>query len=809
MTYKLFDSIYKWSLKKKITFSVLIVLFIAFCFSLPGKLFNSPTSFFVTDSEGHLLNASIASDGQWRFPYNDKVPDKFAKCIVAFEDKRFWYHPGVDPFAIARAIKQNSGSSKTVSGGSTLTMQVIRLYKQNNKRNLWTKITESILALRMECTYRKKKILALYASNAPFGSNVVGLDAAAWRYFGRSAEQLSWGEMAALAILPNAPSLVHPGKNREILLRKRNSLIDKLAATKVIDAATAGLAKLEPLPGEPKPLPQLAPHLLDRFKKEYASLKKENTHLSSGIQTTIDGKLQQQVNRMVNIHHEQLKGNQVNNTAVMVMDIETGNILAYVGNVYEPKNVSLESHVDVLAAPRSPGSTLKPLLYASLLSEGSLLPTQLVPDIPMQIGGYTPQNFDLGFDGAVPAGKALSRSLNIPAVKMLQQYKYQRFYNVLKQCGFTTLTQPADFYGMSLILGGCEVTPFELAGVYSSMARMYLHQRRNKGEWNIDDWFIPNYRKSKEKSNHSNISNSKPQTPNSKLFDYPSIWNTLNAMNEVMRPGEEGFWNLFTSSQKIAWKTGTSFGFRDGWAIGITTKYCVVVWMGNTDGEGRPELTGINTAAPLLFDIFRLLPTSPWFETPSDGFMYMPVCRLSGFKTGMDCAEADTILVSKTAVAATNCPYCRTIHLDRTGRNRVNESCESPADMQHRSWFVLPPTIEYYYRARHPGYQLLPPFKMGCVTEATKALDIIYPDEGARIYIPIEITGEKGNVIFKATHRNNNEKIFWHLDDLFINTTEQFHQLSLNPSPGKHKLTIIDKDGNSVTRNFEILQKER
>ncbi|MDB5210536.1 MAG: multimodular transpeptidase-transglycosylase, partial [Sediminibacterium sp.] len=497
MKYQLIGRIKNWSLKKKLIVSVLFVLFITFCFSLPSRLFNNPTSFFITDSEGHLLNASIASDGQWRFPYNEKVPEKFAKCIVAFEDKRFWYHPGVDPVAIIRAVRQNSGNSKTVSGGSTLTMQVIRLFKQNNKRNLWTKLKESILAVRMECTYRKKTILALYASNAPFGSNVVGLDAAAWRYFGRSAEQLSWGEMAALAILPNAPSLVHPGKNREILLRKRNSLIDKLAANKTIDATTAALSKLEPLPGEPKALPQLAPHLLDRFKKEYASLKKDNAILSSGIQTTIDGKLQQQVNRMVSIHHEQLKGNQVNNTAAMVMDIETGNILAYIGNIYEPKNVSLESHVDVLSAPRSPGSTLKPLLYASLLTEGSMLPTQLIPDIPTQIGGYTPQNFDLGFDGAVPANKALSRSLNIPAVKMLQQYKYQRFYNVLKQCGFSTLTQPADFYGMSLILGGCEVTPFELAGVYSSMARMYLHQRKNKGDWNEEDWFMPQYAKSK------------------------------------------------------------------------------------------------------------------------------------------------------------------------------------------------------------------------------------------------------------------------------------------------------------------------
>jgi len=787
--------------RKKIGWGVGLVLIAWFVFSLPSRLFNAPTSFYITDSEGNLLNATIAADGQWRFPYNSHVPEKFEKCIVAFEDKRFWYHPGVDPIAMVRAMKQNMEGSRTVSGGSTLTMQVIRLYKQNRRRTIWTKIKESILALRLECSYRKKTILALYASNAPFGSNVVGLDAAAWRYFGRNASQLSWGEMAALAILPNAPSLVYPGKNRAILLRKRNALIDKLTAEKTIDRTTADLAKLEPLPGEPRPLPQYAPHLLDRFRKEYASLQKENPALTTGIQTTIDGKLQQQVNRLVKMHHEQLKGSQVNNTAAMVMDTRTGNILAYVGNIYEPEDVSLESHVDVLASPRSPGSTLKPLLYASLLTEGSLLQTQLIPDIPTQIGGYTPRNFDLGFDGAVPAARALSRSLNIPAVKMLQQYKYQRFYNVLQQCGFTTLTQPAGFYGMSLILGGCEVTPFELAGVYSSMARMYLHQRKNKGAWNSGDWFMPKYIQKQAVQGKVNGM--------SALFDYPSVWNTFNAMNEVMRPGEEGLWNLFSSSQKIAWKTGTSFGFRDGWAIGITPKYCVVVWMGNTDGEGRPGLTGITTAAPLLFDIFRLLPVSAWFETPADGFVYMPVCRSSGFKAGMDCAAADTILVSRSAANAPACPYCRIIHLDKTGMYRVNETCESPANMKHRSWFVLPPTIEYYYQAKHPEYRLLPPLQAGCGTEAANTLDIIYPDEGAKIYIPLEITGERGNVVFKATHVNSGEKIFWHLDDLFAGTTDRFHQLSLNPSPGKHTLTIVDRNGNSVRRSFEILQKEK
>lgn len=750
------------------------------------------------------MNASIAADGQWRFPYDEKVPEKFVQCITTFEDKRFFYHPGVDPIAIVRAVIQNVSNTAVVSGGSTLTMQVIRMHEQNNERSFLNKLSETILALRLEFSYNKKQILALYASNAPFGSNVVGLDAASWRYYGRAPSTLSWGETAALAVLPNAPSLVHPGKNSRELLRKRNYLLDKLVEEKIIDKTTGDLAKLEPLPGAPKPLPQLAPHLLDRFKKDYFTNKNDDD--LTYAHTTVDINLQKQLNNIILLHHNQLKGNQINNAAAMIVEVETGNILAYTGNSYLPNDSSLQSSVDVLASKRSPGSTLKPLLYASLLTEGTLLPRQLVADIPTQIGGYMPENFDLGYDGAVPANRALARSLNIPAVRMLMQYKYQRFYDVLKQCGFTTLNNPANFYGMSLILGGCEISPYELAGVYSSMARMYDHQRKNNGKWNEDDWHMPLY----VKGQTSNVKrNSQLTTNNSQLFDYTSLWHTFNAMNEVMRPGEEGLWGLFSSAQHIAWKTGTSFGFRDGWAVGFTPKYCIIVWVGNTTGEGRPDLTGISTAAPILFEIFRLLPPSKWFEPPASGFMYMPVCHESGYKAGPDCTKVDTIMVSESAAKVSLCPYHRVIHLNATGTYRVTENCVSPSDMKHVSWFVLPPTVEYYYKQRHADYKTLPPFMPGCVNENVKPLDIIYPDENARIYVPLEISGNRGKTIFTATHRNNKAKLFWHLDDTYIGTTTQFHQMAVDPSPGMHTLTIVDENGEAVTRHFEILQKKK
>ncbi|MEO6488312.1 MAG: penicillin-binding protein 1C, partial [Ferruginibacter sp.] len=569
--------------RSKIALTAFLISSILFYFILPGELFTTPTSYVIEDSEGNLLNASIAGDGQWRFPYNNNIPEKFIECITTFEDKRFFQHPGVDITAIARAAIANLSNRQTTQGGSTITMQVIRLASNHANRGIWNKIKETVMALRLEMSFSKKSILSLYASNAPFGSNVVGLDAAAWRYFGRSPEKLSWSEMATLAVLPNAPSLVHPGKNREVLLAKRNRLLDKLAYAGKISVENAILAKAEALPTKPLPLPQLAPHLLQRYRVENKKLAG-----TTKLKTTIEGDLQRNVINILQQHHLALKGNGINNICALVLDVETGNTLAYVGNIYQPSNKELQSDVDVIAAPRSPGSALKPVLYAAMLSDGKMLPNSLVPDIPTEIAGYTPQNFDLEFNGAVSANQALARSLNIPAVRLLQQYKYQRFYEVLQQSGINTLKNPADFYGLSLILGGCEVNMWELAGLYASFARIVNHQEKNKGILNPKDFHPPFYKSAtKITDRNKNIT-----------LDATSVYFTFQAMQEVMRPGDEGLWQQFNSSQKIAWKTGTSFGFRDGWAIGITAKNVVAVWVGNTDGEGRAGLVGIHTAAP-------------------------------------------------------------------------------------------------------------------------------------------------------------------------------------------------------------------
>ncbi|RYD80849.1 MAG: penicillin-binding protein 1C [Sphingobacteriales bacterium] len=778
-----------------ITDSICLVLLLVFLFSLPSKLFKSPTSYVIEASNGNLLSATIAGDGQWRFPVADSVPLKFKNCIIAFEDKRFYGHFGIDFLAMSRAMRQNFNAKSVVSGGSTLTMQVIRLSRKQD-RTIWQKLLEVILALRLEVKYSKEQIIGLYAANAPFGSNVVGLEAASWRYYGRDAKTLSWGEMATLAVLPNSPSLVHPGKNSARLIKKRNDLLDKLARLKYIDHATANLSKLEPVPGKPLPLPQNAPHLLNRFKAERTVLGISSTRIKS----TLNEDIQLKINSILKRYNNRYRANDINNISALVLDARTGNVVSYVGNIYQPENADLQSHVDMIKAPRSPGSTLKPLLYASMLNDGFILPHTLIPDIPTQIAGYSPQNYDLGYDGAISADKALSRSLNIPAVKMLQQYKYERFYDKLKKLGIGTLNQPADHYGLSLILGGSEVTMWDLTNTYMGMVRTLNHFNTYKGLYNPDDYKQATYFVSDEKV--------KEDYQRTSFLDHGAIWATFNAMEEVMRPGDEGLWEQFSSSQRVAWKTGTSFGFRDAWAVGLTPNYVVCVWVGNADGEGRPGLVGIEAAAPVLFDIFKLLPKGKWFETPTTKLKKIKVCKQSGYKAGENCPDVMDEPVPTSGEKTAICPFHKLIHLDRSGTYRVTDQCESIANMQHKSWFILPPAMEYYYKIKNSDYKSLPPFMAGCENNGSNnVMELIYPKNGAIVYIPLELDGTRGKIVLNAAHRNQNSKIYWHIDNEYVASTTNYHQLAVSPAPGKHLLTLVDENGERLTQTFTILDK--
>ncbi|MCX6247177.1 MAG: penicillin-binding protein 1C [Bacteroidetes bacterium] len=776
---------YRWSFP-----FIFLVLIIAYYPA--GNIFNDPLSTVILDREGTLLGAKIASDGQWRFPERREVPEKFRKAIIASEDRYFYYHPGFNPVSIIRAVYHNLKRGKIVSGGSTLSMQVIRMARKNKPRTVGEKLIEIFQAFRLELAFSKDEILTMYASHAPFGGNTVGLDAAAWRYFGIFPENLSWAEAATMAVLPNSPALIYPGKNQEKLLAKRNRLLDKIFQSGVIDRSTCELAKTETLPQKPFSLPQLAPHLLERAVKEGQSGKR--------ILTTLDARLQDKVSEILLLHYPQLKANEIENAAALVLEVNSGNVTAYVGNILSAAEDEHGKDVDIITSPRSTGSILKPFLYTAMLNDGLILPNSLIPDIPMQIGGFIPENYTLTYDGAVPAHRALSRSLNIPAVKMLQAYGYDQFCMLMRKIGMTTLTKPADHYGLSLILGGAEADLWDLAGIYASMARTLNHFSET-GMYDKNDFHPPSYIL-KEKVREPEV------TSRTSLFDAASIFLAFSAMVEVARPDEEQQWQQFSSSSTIAWKTGTSFGNRDAWSVGVTPGYVVAVWVGNASGEGRPGLTGIGTAAPILFDIFKSLPPTPWFKTPYKEMVQVAVCHQSGFRASGICEQQDTMWVQKKGLRSPVCPFHQVVHLDKTENWQVTSNCESPSDMVHKSWFVLPPVQEWYFRNKNPFYKVLPPFRPGCNPPESHNMEMIYPHTNSRIYLPVDLDGKPGSTVFKVAHRIPRHTVHWHLDDHFIGSTIQYHQMALAPEKGFHTLTLVDENGESLTIRFEIMTKE-
>ena len=713
------------------------LLLLGYLFCLPRNLFKGVSySTVVESAEGELLGARIAADGQWRFPPCDTVPERFATALIQFEDRQFWWHPGVNPVAMGRALVQNLRSGHVVSGGSTLTMQVIRLSRQK-ERTVKQKLIESVLATRLELRYSKRRILALYASHAPFGGNVVGLEAAAWRYFGRPASELSWAEAATLAVLPNAPATLHLSRGREELLQKRNRLLKRLLEHGDIGADTYEAALEEPLPEAPLPLPAYAPHYVESCPKGVRT----RTSLRIGLQKAVSAAVDRQ--------SDELAKEGVADLAAVVMDNRTGEVVAYVGNA-SPYRERPGVQVDIAASPRSTGSILKPFLYEAALEEGLILPRTLLPDIPVNLGGFAPQNFDRQFYGAVPAAEALARSLNVPAVFLLRQYGVPKFHSLLQARGLTTLTRSPETYGLSLILGGGEGRLDEITAAYSAMARSVMP--------------------GSDRSCHTERS------------ERISTWYTLDALKEVNRPDELD-WRLIRSVRKAAWKTGTSYGFRDAWAVGMTPEYTIGVWAGNAEGQGVPGLTGARTAGPVMFDILNLLPASDqWFEISchserSEESVFANVCTKSGFLAGPECPETEEMLLPSACMQSDPCPY-------------------------HRNGdFVLSPAMEWFYKPHHPEY-------VGARKKVASALplEFIYPSSGTVLYLPRQLSGEVEGVVFRVAHHNSDATLWWHLDQSFVGETRFIHELLLAPPVGRHTLTVVDGDGNSASIVFTVAE---
>ena len=737
-----------------------------FLIPLPRPLFAPDYSTLVVAHDDQLLRAFLNDGQQWCFPPDSSlaVPPKLRTAVLHFEDRRFYRHPGVDPLALGRALYQNTATWTVKSGASTLTMQVARLMRPK-PRTYVNKALEILLALKIELYYTKDEILRLYLNHAPYGGNIVGYQAAIRKYFRKPPEALTWSEAATLAVLPNAPGLVSPTADPQRLVQKRNRLLADLQRAGYFDAETLHLACAEPIPTQAFPYPVWAPHLSRLLKNSYQGQR---------IRTTIDVDLQQELEALVRRHLSYLDHQGIGNGAALLVETGSGNVRAYVGS-RDFFNAQHQGQVDGVIAPRSSGSLLKPFLYALSIDDGLILPQTLIKDVPTFYQGFSPSNANKNYDGLVRAEEALVRSLNVPAVRLLQHYGVFNFHRFLHDAGVSTLVRSADDYGLPLILGGAEVTLWDMARLFRGLARggqieplRYLQEQAEV-------------------------------TPSAPLFSPGAAYLALKALRNVQRPGVEYYWHQYQDQWPLAWKTGTSYGQRDAWAIGVSPEWTIAVWVGNFSGESNSAISGVRTAGPLLFDIFNLVPkdfNQVWFSRPNADLVTATLCLDSGRPASPHCPHSTQALTPRPGHPMERCSYHRSIVINEAGTHQVCSLCWQPGAHRLAQQTVYPADVVQYLRERGQVLHDLPPHKADCpVQPEARPLQVLYPTPESRLQVGRDFDGERQKIVLRAAHNDRERVLFWYVNRRFLGRTVNQHRLAVSLKPGTQALEVVDAHG--------------
>ncbi|HNY31375.1 MAG TPA: penicillin-binding protein 1C [Fibrobacteria bacterium] len=793
------------------------ILFLAWLlvrWTLPEPLVPSAFATAVYDREGRLLGARSGRDGQWRFPEGDSVPSKFVRSILEAEDQRFRWHPGVDPIAVVRSARSNLRSSRR-QGASTITMQLARLSRRSRgadvERTWWAKLVETWLAVRLEASWSKERILRTYCAHAPFGGNVVGLEAASWRWYGKRSQDLSWGEAALLAAIPNAPSRLRPQGDTARLRERRDWILDRLRRAGDIDSMEAELARSEPLPGKPHALPQAASHLVDLFQARGAQRR---------WTTQLDANIQAQIQQLARDHIQDLRGQGIHGLAVVVAELQEDGppvVRAWIGGVEGARGDAWQ--VDLALAPRSTGSTLKPFLYGQLLDQGLILPGQWLFDVPTRFGDFRPANASGKFEGLVPADQALARSLNVPWVRELRILGVDPFKDLLVKAGMWHLFRPADEYGLALALGAGEASLAELVAMYAGLASLGVSQPLDLGRaadgtrMSVGGAPLGGGGSGSLDAAHAAFLGAMDRPGKQERFLSPgAAWLSLQALRIGGRIDEEAAWRAFAGGRSVAWKTGTSFGHRDAWTLGITPRWVVGVWVGNPRGDGRPHLWGAQAAAPLLFRILPVLPQDgrAWPQAPSD-LVRIPVCDRTGLRRSGICPPGPPVLAPAAGRGAPLDSFFQVLHLDSSRAYQVDAACQ-PLEQQVRDTFlVVPVGAGSYYREAFPGrLPPVPPVRPDCHAVARQAsMDILLPEQNTVLTLPIDLSGEPERMVVELRHRDRNIAIRCFLDGMDLGMETRFRTWSARPEPGNHELVCSDEAGESIRRKFRVEHSRR
>ncbi len=739
----------------------LFLLLLHLLFPLPPL---KPYSIIITDDRGEVIHAFLTPDDKWRMKTElEEISPLLQKAIVEKEDKWFYHHPGVNPFAMGRAFLNNLVAGRRTSGASTITMQVARSLEPR-RRTYWAKLVELFRAFQLEWRYSKKEILQLYLNTVPYGSNIEGVKSASVLYFRKNPDHLSLAEVVALSVIPNRPSSLVMGKTNDRIITERNRWLEIFAQGKVFPGADIRDALQEPLTATRLAAPQELPQLSIRLRKEGKPI----------VHTWIHRNTQLKAEKLVQDYVRGLRFRGIHQAAVVVIDNRSNRVITYIGSA-DFRDTTDGGQVNGAAAIRQPGSTLKPLLYGMCLDAGLLTPRTMITDAAINVNGYAPENYDRQFNGYVTMEWALEHSLNIPAVKSLRALGKDPFIDRLSQVHFRQVEKDRRKLGLSLILGGCGTTLEELTALFAGFARQGSYQ-----------W--PAYTKSDS-----------GQAAQS-LLSPAAAFLVTEILSRVNRPDFPLSWTSTEKMPKIAWKTGTSYGRRDAWSIGYNPHYTIGVWVGNFSGKGVATLSGAEVATPLLFRLFNTIDydqEKEWFPLP-EGLETRQVCAASGLPPGPLCSETISDYFLPLVSSTQTCHHLEEIAVDPEEKISYCRACQPATGYKKKRYTIIAPDMQAWMEEHHVRYEKIPAHNPDCeVIFREGAPRITSPSPNGEYLLyrkhpePLQLASQTGNEV---------GKVYWYINDRFFKTAEAGTRLFFQPDEGPVKISCTDDKG----RNRDI-----
>lgn len=757
----------------------------------------------VTASDGRMLRITLATDDRYRVPVSGDDIHPFIKdTTLLYEDRYFYDHPGFNPAALLRAAWHSYVKRTRPMGASTITMQLARMRFGLNTRTIKGKLWQIARAVQIERHYTKEEILNAYLNAAPYGGNIEGIGAASLIYFDKPVSELNLAQASALAVIPQNPVVRNPTTNAGFaqMQKAQRRLAQQLVARQSYSPAQITVLDYPVQVRSPRQLPFLAPHFVN-------AVLADNPQKRGGLNTSLEFDIQTQLEQILTRYVQRRHHSGISNASALLLDYTTMQVVGSVGSA-DFFNTAIDGQVNGTRAPRSPGSTLKPFVYGIAMDQGLIHPMSMLKDAPRRFGAYTPENFDRGFMGPITARDALVYSRNVPAIELLSAVGLDTFHHFLQQAGVKNM-QPAEHYGLAMVLGGNEVTMEELVELYAMMANGGDYQRLrylSGSKGTVVEHPVP--------SDGSLNNTANKHQGAVKLMSKEASFLVLDMLGKNPRPDSLTLHNGVNSAP-VAWKTGTSYAYRDAWAVGVFDRYVLAVWVGNFDGSANPALIGRQAAAPLFFNIADVLtPASsglPSFARVSSqhNLRKVDVCSGTGDLAGRHCpaSEKSWFIPGKSPIKVSD--VHRAIRINRrTGLRACTFDSENTYEAVYEFW---PSDLKRLMRQAGIALRSPPGFDQGCeldISAHTGSPPLITSPAPALTYFAKPLQPQNNILPLVATTDSDADTLHWFVNNTYLGKVEHDRPLYWRPKPGTFDVLVVDDLGRSHSNRLTVLAAE-